>query len=185
LDEVPELGVEMEGTSLPIAEKLILKGKSCDAGSGSTLHDHLSKFRGDGTGDPRLDNAIHACPVREGRRGSIVKDVAVQGVLADDEENLIALTRVVVGGEVEDDVDETLDVLDSDDLWVKVDDGSSLVEEDGVTKTLGSITIWLRDVGLSVVVVRDVISGILSSKGVSTSRACESGGTRSAATTRS
>jgi hypothetical protein len=51
---------------------------------------------------------------------------------------------------------------------VKVDDGSSLVEKDGVTKTLGSITCWLRDVELSVVVVRDVISGILSSEGAST-----------------
>jgi hypothetical protein len=42
--------------------------------------------------------------------------VVVQGVLADDEENLIAPTRVVVGGEVEGDVDETPDVLDSDNL---------------------------------------------------------------------
>jgi hypothetical protein len=58
---------------------------------------------------------------------------------------------------------------------VKVDDGSSLVEKDGVTKTLGSITCWLRDVELSVVVVRDVISGILSSEGASTISACEGG----------
>jgi hypothetical protein len=116
LDEVLELGVEMEGASLPIAEKLVLKGKPGDAGSGATLHDHLSKFREDGTGDPRLDNAILACLVGEGRRGSIVEDVAVQGVLADDEENLIAPMRVVVGGEVEGDVDETPDVLDSDNL---------------------------------------------------------------------
>ena len=58
--------------------------------------------------------------------------MAVQGVHVDDEENLIAPTRVVVGGKVEDDVDETPDVLYNDDLGMKVDDGSSLVEEDGV-----------------------------------------------------
>jgi hypothetical protein len=132
LDEVPELGVEMEGAGVLIAEKLVLKGKPGGAGSGATLHDHLNKFRGDGTGDPRLENAIHVCPVWDGRRGSIVEDVAVQGVHVDDEENLIAPTRVVVGGKVEDDVDETPDVLYNDDLGMKVDDGSSLVEEDGV-----------------------------------------------------
>jgi hypothetical protein len=99
--------------------------------------------------------------------------VAVQGVLADDEENLIAPTRVV-GGEVEHDVDETPHVLDNNDLGVNVDDGSGLVEEDDIVKTLVSITRCLRDVGLSVV-IGDVISGNLSSEGASMGRACESG----------
>jgi hypothetical protein len=51
-----------------------------------------------------------------GRRGSVVEDVAVQGVFASDEKELIAPAGVVVVGEVEDDVNETPDVLHIDGL---------------------------------------------------------------------
>jgi hypothetical protein len=166
LDEVLELSVEVEGASLPIAEKLVLESKPGSAGSGATFHDRLSKLRGDGAGDPGLDNAVHACLVGEVRRGSIVEEVVVQGVFANNEKNHITPTSVVVG-KVEDDVDETPNVLDSDNLGVEVDDSSSLMEEDGVAKVLVSITRLIKEVIMSIV-IRNVVSDILSNKGAST-----------------
>jgi hypothetical protein len=173
LDEVPELSVEVEGASFPIPEELILESQPSGAGSGAAFHGHFSKVRGDGAGDPGLDNAVHVCPVGEVRRGSVVEDVAIQGVFASDEKELITPAGVVVVGEVEDDVNETPDVLHSDGLGVEVDDRSSLVKEDGVVEALVSTTRWIREVGLSIV-DRAAIGGSLSSKGARMGCALES-----------
>jgi hypothetical protein len=54
-------------------------------GQWRAYHGHLSKLRGDGTRDLGLDNAVHACPVGEARRGSVVDDVAFQGIFAEGE----------------------------------------------------------------------------------------------------
>lgn len=128
MNEVAELSVEVKSMSLPVPEKLILEGEPDGAGSGATLHGCFSKVEGDEAEDPRLDDAIHVHPVVAVRRGAIGEDVAVHGVLTDDEEDLIAPTNVVVVGEVEDDMDETLDALDSISLGVEVDDNGSLVK---------------------------------------------------------
>jgi hypothetical protein len=174
LDEVPELSVEVEGASFPIPEKLVLESQPSGASSGAAFHGHFSKVRGDGAGDPGLDNAVHACPVGEVRRGSVIEDVAVQGVFASDEEELIAPAGVVVVGEVEDDVNETLNILRSDGLGVEVDDRSSLVKEDGVVEALVSTTRWIIEVGL-IVVDRTAIGGSLSSEGAHVLHAREQG----------
>jgi hypothetical protein len=113
LTEVAELGVEMEGASLLIPEELILEGKPNGASRGIPREHRLRQVVGDGAGDPVLDDAVHAAPIRKiGRRG-VLEDVIIQRVLADDEEELIAPTLVVVIGEVEDDVDEVANVLDA------------------------------------------------------------------------
>jgi hypothetical protein len=97
--------------------------------------------------------------------------VAVQGVFANDEEELIAPAGVVVVGEVEDDVNETPYVLDNDGLGVEVDDSSSLVKEDGVVDALVSTTRWIREVGL-IVVGWNAIGGSLSSEGAAARAYC-------------
>jgi hypothetical protein len=173
LDKVSELSVEVEGASFPIPEELILESQPSGAGSGAAFHGHFSKIRGDGAGDPGLDNAVHACPVGEVMRGSVVEDVAVQGVFASDEKELITPASVVVVGEVEDDVNEAPDVLHSDGLGVEVDDRSSLVKEDGVVEALVITTRWIRVVGLSII-DRAAIGGSLSSKGARMGCALES-----------
>jgi hypothetical protein len=106
-------------------------------------------------------------------RGSVVEDVAVQGVFASDEKELITPASVVVVGEVEDDVNETPNVLHSDGLGVEVDDRNSLVKEDGVVEALVITTRWIRVVGLSIV-DRAAIGGSLSSKGARMGCALES-----------
>jgi hypothetical protein len=52
--------------------------------------------------------------------------VILQEVLADDKE-LVTPALVVVVGEVEDDVHEIADVLDTGSMMMKVDDGSCLM----------------------------------------------------------
>jgi hypothetical protein len=107
------------------------------------------------------------------RRGSVVEDVAVQGVFASDEKELITPAGVVVVGEVEDNVNETPDVLHSDGMGVEVDDRSSLMKEDGVVEALVSTTCWIKEVGL-IVVDRTAIGGSLSSEGACMCCALES-----------
>jgi len=120
LDEIAELDVEVEGARLPVAEELILEGAPDDASGGGAVDHHLSEVRGYRAGDPGLDDAIHARPVRELGRQEIGKDVGVQQVLADDEEDLIAPAGVVAGVQIEDDVDEAPNVLHADGLSVRV-----------------------------------------------------------------
>jgi hypothetical protein len=57
---------------------------------------------------------------------SVLEDVILQGVLADDEE-LVAPALIVVVGEVEDDVDEVANVLDAGCMTMQIDDSGSLV----------------------------------------------------------
>jgi hypothetical protein len=134
LTEVAELGVEMEGASLLIPEELILEGKPNGASRGIPREHRLRQVVGDGAGDPGLDDAVHAAPIRKiGRRG-VLEDVIIRGVLADDEE-LTAPTLVVVIGEVEDDVDEVVNVLDAGCVVVQIG-GGGLVQEHGVAPSL-------------------------------------------------
>jgi len=60
--------------------------------------------------------------------------VALQRVLANDEEDLIAPPGVVPGVDVEEDVDEAPDVLHADGLGVQVDEGGGFMGQDGVMK---------------------------------------------------
>ena len=57
--------------------------------------------------------------------------MVAEGELADDEEELI-IPAHIVAGDSEDDRDQAPDVLDRHRLRVKVHDGRSLVEQQGV-----------------------------------------------------
>ena len=146
LHELPELGVEVQDPCLPVAEKLGLEGKPGSTGSGVALHGGVGKVVGDGAVDPRLDYAIHACPVRENARRRVTEDVILQGELAGGEEELIAPPRVVPGVEVEEDGDEAADVLDGHRLSMEIQDGGGLVHQHGLVE-IGAVD----DLGVRVV----------------------------------
>jgi len=68
--------------------------------------------------------------------------MSLQRILADGEEELVVPAGVVAGVEVENNRDESLDVLDSQRLGVEVGDGRRFMEEEGLTKIAR-----IRDVG--------------------------------------
>ena len=129
MHELPELGVEVQDPCLPVAEKLGLEGKPGGTGSGVALHGGVGKVVGDCAEDPGLDDAIHARPVRIGGDRLVEEDVLLKGELPNGEEELVAPAGVVAGGDVEDDGDQTPDVLDSHSLHVEVREGGGLVKQ--------------------------------------------------------
>jgi hypothetical protein len=85
--------------------------------------------------------------------------VVLQGVLADDEEELIAPALVVVVGEVEDDVHQVADVLDTGGMVVQVDDGGGLMGQHGLVE-IGVGNCLIRDVrGIVFVGIRGAEGG--------------------------
>lgn len=52
MNEVPKLGIEVEGSCLAVAEELGLNNTLGGAGSAVLGRDHLSKVIGDGVEDP-------------------------------------------------------------------------------------------------------------------------------------
>jgi hypothetical protein len=71
-------------------------------------------------------------PVGKDHGGGIALDVVLQGELPDGEEKLLTPTGVIVGGQVEDGRDEQPDVVDSDNLGVKMKKGSGFMHPQGV-----------------------------------------------------
>ena len=74
----------------------------------------LGEVGGDGPSDPGLDHAVHVGQVRESGHREVGEDVGLQGVLADDEEDLITPLGVVPGVDVKEDMDEASNVLHTD-----------------------------------------------------------------------
>ena len=58
----------------------------------------------------------------------------LQGEFPNGEEELVAPTSVVAGGDVEDDGDQTPDILHRHGLCVEVDDGGGLVQQQGLVQ---------------------------------------------------
>jgi len=62
LDEDSESGVEVESTSLAVAEELVLNGKPGLASGATALADDVLQLDGDGAEDPGEDNTVHPAP---------------------------------------------------------------------------------------------------------------------------
>jgi hypothetical protein len=80
----------------------------------------------------------------------------LQGILADDEEQLITPALVIVVGDVEDDMHQVADVLDTRGVMMQIDDDDGLMGQHGLMERVirsGSV----GDVGTDVL----VISGVL------------------------
>lgn len=114
--EHAELRGEEEGAGLPLAEKLVVEDGPIDAGGGVTEHDLLLQIKGDGAVDPHEDGAVHLYPCRPLGVGRVGEDVVGEGVLPEDDEEVLAPPIVVVGGTIQRDGDEHLDVDDGEGL---------------------------------------------------------------------
>jgi hypothetical protein len=104
LDELTELSVEDHGTSLLVANELILQATPKRAGNGGRCGGNLDEIRHGGVVKPRAHGVIHATPVQIGNDG-----VEEEGL------PLIVVWQKIV----KDDGDERLDVEDGDCLHVK------------------------------------------------------------------
>jgi hypothetical protein len=128
LYEVAKLRLELDRPCLPIAQELGFDGEPGVPGSGALGGDDFGEVVGEGIENLGLDNAVHPIPVRRGGRGG--KDVRLEGEFAEDQQELATPAAEVVGVNVEDDVDEATDVVDSDGLGVKVEKGGGLLEQE-------------------------------------------------------
>jgi hypothetical protein len=108
----------MKSTLLTVAEKLVLDGEPQVARRAAAFSDHLVKLRRNGVADPVEDDAVHPYPPRIIRR-SVVHDVLDEGVAL--KSLLHEVTPAdVVGGGVEDDVHQLVDIEDRSRLKVKL-----------------------------------------------------------------
>ena len=55
-------------------------------GDGAELDHGVGEGVDDGASDPSLHDAVHACPIRRVGGGSVGEDMALHGVVADNEE---------------------------------------------------------------------------------------------------
>ena len=78
----------------------------------------MLKIGGDGSVDPGEDGAIHLHPRRAIGMGHVGEHVIRERVLAEDDEQEVAPAIVVVGGAIQCDGDEHLDVDDGKGLGV-------------------------------------------------------------------
>jgi hypothetical protein len=85
--------------------------------------------------------------------------VILQGVLADDEKQLITPALVIVVGDVEDDVHHIADVLNTRGVMMQVDDGGGLMGQHGLVELL----IWSGGVGGGLVI--DGVLGVRITEG--------------------
>jgi hypothetical protein len=92
-------------------------------------------------------------------RWGIREDVILLRVLAGDEEKPITPVLVVVVGEIEDDVHQVANVLDTEGMVVQVDDGGGLICQHGLVE-IGVGNCLIRDVrGIVFVGIRGAEGG--------------------------
>jgi hypothetical protein len=132
LYEVVKLRLELDRSCLPIAQELGFDDESGVPGSGALGGDNFGEVVGEGVKNAGLDDAVHPISVRRGGRGS--ENVCLEGEFAEDQQELIAPSVEVVGANVEDDVDKTLNVVDGNGLGVKVEEGGGLLKQQGRVK---------------------------------------------------
>lgn len=140
-----------------IPKELGFDHEPCLAGGGVALEVGIGEVIGDRSGDPGLDNVIHAHPVQDGQGGGIAEDVVLEGILADDEDEPLAPPCVAAGVEVEDGVDETQDVLDGNSLSVDVQECSNFVKEHGI---LDGVVVLRRRAQRGDAVIVAIVGGV-------------------------
>jgi hypothetical protein len=171
LAKVVKFRVEEEGPSPAVPKELRLNGKPGDAANSVADEDCISEVSGDGADNPRLDDVVHANPVRGSGREVVGEDMVLQGVLADGEEEEVVPPGVEHGKDVQNHRDESPNVLDDDCLSVEIDERGCLMDE----KSNASIRNCKLGVEVRLVrcdvVVGNVVEGV--SRGTSLSDACQ------------
>jgi hypothetical protein len=116
--ERAEFRGEEKRARLPLAEKFIVEDGPGDACRGFPEHDLLLQISGDGAVNPGKDCAVHLHPRRALRVRVVGEDMVGEGVLPKDDEEQLAPAIIIVGGAVEGDGNQHLDVDDRDGLRV-------------------------------------------------------------------
>jgi hypothetical protein len=96
LREQVELGVEVQGASVPVPEELFFEGEPRLTARVRLVADDVLEL-GDGSVEPGEDHGVHQGPGQGRRGGDVVEDVVVEGVAPQGEEDLPPPARVVGG----------------------------------------------------------------------------------------
>jgi hypothetical protein len=127
LNEAPEGGIDVKGASFMVVEKVVLQGQPGVVSHVAALLGDVLQGRGDGSPDPRLDDVVHPVSRRNADIRGVEQHVIGERVMPDGEQDVVAPSGVVRGGEVQHDRDERKDVLHTDSLDVDVGDDSGIV----------------------------------------------------------
>jgi hypothetical protein len=98
LREQVELGIEVQGASVPVPEELFFEGEPRLTARVRLVADDVLELDGDGSVEPGEDHGVHQGPGRGRWGGDVVEGVAPQG-----EEDLPPPARVVGGRRVQND----------------------------------------------------------------------------------
>ena len=112
LGEGAELLVGVEGACDSIPKELGVDGEPDGASRSPALTDDVGEVVGDGADQPGANDAIHPHPGLRGRRDGVGEDVRLQGVLAEDVEEGLLPASVEGGIDVEEQGNQSTDVLD-------------------------------------------------------------------------
>nr|CAD39827.3 OSJNBa0079F16.8 [Oryza sativa Japonica Group] len=121
--QMMELGGEVDGAPLAVAEELQLEVAPDGACRRRGKEHLLHKSRGDGAVEPAEDDAVHLCPVGVIGARYVGEDMIGEGVFSKRDEEKASPAGVVFGVEVEGDGDERLHVEDGDGFAVEVGNG--------------------------------------------------------------
>ena len=113
--------------------------------------------------EPRPNDAVHPSPVKGDARRLIPKDVILQLVPPQGEEELLAPSGVAGGVDVEDNRDEALDVPHRHRLGAQIQEGGGLMKEEGAVQI--AVTNGARGVGGGGVIVVLIAGGGLALAG--------------------
>jgi hypothetical protein len=131
LNEAPEGGVDVEGTSFTVAKEVVIQDQPGIVSHVVVLLGDVLQVRGDGALDPRLDDAVHPVPSRNANihvvHQHMIRERERESVMPEGEQDVVVPLGLVHGGEVQRDRDERTDVLHASVLDVDVGDDGSLV----------------------------------------------------------
>jgi hypothetical protein len=117
-----ELGVEMKSSSVLVPEELFLEGEPRLTARVRLVTDEVLELDGDSSVELGEHHGVHQGLGRGRWGGDVVKDVVVEGVASQGEEDLPSLARVVRGRRVQNDGHDGPDVVKSGGLRVEGDD---------------------------------------------------------------
>jgi hypothetical protein len=131
-----ELGVEVKSSSVPVPKELFLEGEPRLTAQVCLVADDVLELDGDSSVEPEEQHSVHQGPCRGRWGGDVIKDVVIEGIASQGEEDLPSLARVVGGRRVQNDGHKGSNVVKSGGLRVE---GSDVVDiESSGKRCLGS-----------------------------------------------
>jgi hypothetical protein len=124
LRELVELGVEVEGLSVPVPDELFLEGEPCMSAHVCLVADDVLQLDGDGVVEPREHHTVHQALGWRRRGDEVVETVVGESVLPKREEDLPLPMRIVGGHRVQNNGHKGSNVVHPDGLSVE---GSNVV----------------------------------------------------------